>query len=78
MSLGPAGGSLNPEQADNFEDVRSHLFKTLKSCRNDNFIDGEAICRQRSAIESALAPILPSPTTHDSWTNEEIIQRCNT
>lgn len=36
MSLGPAGASLNPEQAENFEDVRSHVFDIMNSCRADD------------------------------------------
>lgn len=31
MSLGPAGASLNPEQAENFEDVRFLFLETMIS-----------------------------------------------
>ena len=31
MSLGPAGASLNPEQAENFEDVRFLLLEAMIS-----------------------------------------------
>ena len=53
MSLGPAGASLNPEQAENFEDVRSQAFGVTVSCRVDLRVDGEAIRRQRFAAQCA-------------------------
>ena len=51
MSLGPAGASLNPEETQNFEDVCNHMmilqdYSYLK-------LDGEAVCRQRSAFQHA-------------------------
>ena len=51
MSLGPAGASLNPEQTVNFEDVCNNIlisqdYSYLK-------LDGEAVCRQRSAFQHA-------------------------
>ena len=51
MSLGPAGLSLNPEQAENFEDVCNRILNV----QDDSYleIDGEAVCRQRSAFQPA-------------------------
>ena len=51
MSLiGPAGVSLNPEQAENFEDVRptGEVWWLLLT----DAIDGEAICCQMCAVPS--------------------------
>ena len=48
MSLGPAGASLNPEYTENFEDVRSYILVLQDPSYLE--LDGEAICRQRSAF----------------------------
>ena len=45
MSLGPTGASLDPEQAENFEDVCHDHSDADKSA--NIAIDGEAICSQR-------------------------------
>ena len=47
MSLGPAGASLNPEQADNLEDVRPP--DPMLSVLANEAPVGKAIRRQRSA-----------------------------
>ena len=49
MSLGPAGASLNPEEAENFEDVSGIM--SISGLDADGSKDGETICRQRSALE---------------------------
>ena len=51
MSLGPAGASLNPEHTENFEDVRSFILVLQDSSYLE--LDGEAVCRQRSAFQHA-------------------------
>ena len=65
MSLGPAGLSLNPEQAENFEDVCNRIL----SVQDHSYLktDGEAVCRQRSAFQSALAfpPVTRKPSSVD-------------
>ena len=51
MSLGPAGASLNPEHTENFEDVCNRILVLQDSSYLK--IDGEAVCRQRSAFQRA-------------------------
>ena len=55
MSVDPAGGALDPEKAQNFEDV-SHLFSNERYSLM-SFADGKAICRKRyvSAFSGLLA-----------------------
>ena len=47
MSLGLAGASLNPEQAENFEDVRHILDIGEHSLIPNLDIDGKAVCCER-------------------------------
>ena len=61
MSLGPAGASLNPEQTQNFEDVRSFLLAATISRHVDELIDGKTIRRQRSALQSARGTFIAVP-----------------
>jgi len=62
MSLGPVGASLNPEQAENFEDVGNEY--KLARYGTDTQTDGEAIRRQRSfpLRFSAFLTLRPFPT----------------
>lgn len=50
MSLGPPGASLNPEQAENFEDVSPS--RGMLPDSTNNAIDGETIRCQRSATQA--------------------------
>lgn len=45
MSLDPTGASLDPEHAENLEDVSHDYFDADE--RADRVVDGETICSQR-------------------------------
>ena len=53
MSLGPPGASLNPEQAENFEDVSGVMASENPV---DVRVDGKTICCQRSAASRWIYP----------------------
>ena len=55
MSLGPAGVSLNPEQADNFEDVRNQAMRP-DPILTVEIEDGKAVRRERFAVFVPLVP----------------------
>lgn len=77
MSLGLPGASLDPQQADNFEDV-SRAHKHLERF-TDMHTDGETVCCKRLATSSqvclsasSLFAMVQSPTEYG------LQQLCNT
>lgn len=53
MSLGPPGGSLDPEQVENFEDVSPS--RGMLPDSTNNLVDGKTVRRQRSATSMRTA-----------------------